>query len=263
MDRDRIIEKIKKAFNIAKDEHSFDGDIQAAMNAAQKLMAKYHLTEEDLAHEPADDYKAVDEADYSESRSWVGGRTYTWEESLAVFVQDFVGCKVYRAHKGWARNRMGMLLRHPATGQPWEAKAFVFYGISEDAQIASELYDELRQMISTMATLKFNKVYTGDGAVYSEGFVRGLFDHLKQEKEARRIEAKTSSTEMILIERRDDLVKYKQEKAENWLRKDKGVKLGKVGAGQGGNGSYGAYKEGVADGRNTDVSATRMKKIGN
>lgn len=264
MSKERTIEKIKKLLNIAKHDTSSDGDIEAAMLQAQRLMDKHHLSEEDLVHETADDYQKVDEAELGRFRSWVGGRVFFWECQLAAFVSRFVGVPYYLDdHKKPARDN-GILKRNEF-GEAWKGKSFVFYGVAEDASIAKHLYDELRKLISTMAYARYGQIYVKDGAVYCQGFIQGLNDQMElQRKEQKAIATNQGpgSTGLILIERRADLIAYKEDKAKNWLKNTIGIKLVAGGGLYGGMGSSEAYNQGKADGREADIDATRRKKIG-
>lgn len=81
-----------------------------------------------------------------------------------------------------------------------------------------------------------------------------------EQQEAKRIVG-TSPNALILYERREDLITYKQDKAKKWMERDRGITLkdrpGTVGA----RGSAEAFREGVKDGQNTNVSNQRRRKI--
>lgn len=257
-----ILRKIKKALAIAQDDAASEGEIQAAMNAVQKMMDRHHLTEEDLAHEPADDYKKVDEADFNQFCAWVGSKVFTWEKSLAHFVSKFVGVPHYLDPElRIARQHGTGFLVLDANDNHQKVKSFVFYGVAEDAMIAVEIYNELRTIIRTLAYGKYESAYKGDGGVYSEGFVCGLQSQMKEQNKTRRIAAESSPTGMVLIARQDDLVKYKESKSKDWLLKTKGIKLRKGSGSSGARGSIDAFGDGRKDGQNTDVSRTRARKI--
>lgn len=262
MTKESIIAKVKKLMAIADNDASSDHEIDTALNFAKKLMDNHHLTEDDLAHEPDDDYEKARKADKGLYRSFVGTRMFTWEVALGWFVSEFVGCPWYcDQNLKIVRNARGFAVIDPVTEQPKKGKSFVFYGIAEDAAIAQEVYNEMRSLIATMAVSKWGNCYRGDGAAYAEGFVAGLETKLKKA----RIEEKkqTESTALILLShRRDELIKVKNEIARDWLQKEKGVTLSKGQQRAGSNGSLHARKEGYTDGQNTDVSATRMKKLG-
>lgn len=264
MSNERIIERVRKLLALAGDDGATDGEIQNAMQHAQRLMGEHHLTEQDLAHEPQDDYSKVDNAAYGRYSAFVGKMAFSWELFLANFVESFVGVPCYIENEVRQVRKNGFCIFDD--DGPRYGKAIVFYGVAEDAMMAVELYDELRILIATMATGRWGGCYRGDGAAYAEGFVSGLRSRLNEsrrtEKEQARIAASTSSTALVLVERRDELVKYKSDKANDWLKKTTGWKLRKGGRRNGSSGSHEARTEGVRDGRNTDVSTTRRKKLG-
>jgi hypothetical protein len=262
MSDEKVIDKIKKLLAIAKDNNAFDGEIQAAMHTASKLMDKYHLTEEDLSHEPVDDYRKAEGAEKGRYRAFIGAKIYAWEQDLATFVSKFVGVPAYiDNNKLQARSESGFLLRDKWFGEPWAGKSIVFYGVAEDAIIARDLYDELRWMITTLAYGKFGNIYVKEGGKYSEGFVWGLFEQHAKSKEVKKLEAQTSSTGMILLARRDDLVQFKQDLASKWLKAETKVKIHKGGRNWGAAGSSNAFGQGVKDGKNADVEVARTKKL--
>ena len=257
-----IIRKIKKALAIAQDNAASDGEIQAAMNAVQKMMDRHHLTEDDLTHEPVDDYAAVDAANFNQIRAWIGRKVFYWESYLAQFVSKFVGVPLYVDNNLQIARQYGsgfMLL--DSDGEPQKVKSFVFYGVAEDALIAKELYDELRLIIRTLAYGKYGTAYQGDGGRYAEGFVSGLFSQLEEQTKIRRIEAAGNSTAMVLIARQTDLVQYKERKAKDWLKAEANIKLRKGGRTSGASGSYGAFSDGRTDGSNAEVSKQRARKL--
>lgn len=256
--QEKIAKKVRNLFAIAGDKEASDAEIQNAMNHAHRLMGEYHLSEEDLGHEPQNDYEKVDESKFNRKRSFIGKKIFAWESHLSHFISKFVGIPYYLDHD-FKMVRKNGFVQFDEKENPRKGKSIVFYGIDEDAAIASELYDELRLLIATMAVASWGSVYKGDGAVYSEGFVSGL---LSQLRESEKLESKVeSSTAMVLVHRREDLIKYKKEKADLFLRKDCGIKL-RAGYGlSGGSGSHAARSQGKSDGRNTNVSATRAKKL--
>lgn len=260
----RIAEKIRKLLAIAGDQAASDAEIQNAMTHAQRLMAEHHLTEEDLSHEPQDDYAKVDGATFADHRGWIGRKCFQWESNLASFVASFVGCKQYHDPDVLTARRFGRAILDDQ-GRPQSGKSFVFYGVEEDAVIAAELFTELRTLIASMAAMRWGSVYKGDGGIYSEGFVSGLFQHLNESQRSERQQAgrhiDQSSTALTLIERRSDLVRYKQQKASDWLKNEKGISLVTHRSRGGAHGSGTAFREGIQDGRNAEVSASRRRKI--
>ena len=109
-----------------------------------------------------------------------------------------------------------------------------------------------------MARARFGQVYKGDGGAYCEGFADGLSDRLK---ESRRVEMATAkSTALVLVARRDDLIRYKQKRAKTWLSTECGIKL-RSRHSAGASGSASAFSAGQADGRSTDTAKAARRKI--
>jgi hypothetical protein len=143
-------------------------------------------------------------------------------------------------------------------------QAMVFYGIAEDTALAEVVYTELRVLIYTMARSLYGNPYGGAGASYGEGFINGLFSKRRAAIAEEKTKAITdqSSTGLILIARRNDLVQRKTELATKWIEKKFGKKLRSRKTGDGARDfDRGASARGYADGRATDVEATRRKKL--
>lgn len=186
---------------------------------------------------------------------------------MAGFVAKFVGVRLYRDTNPQIVRRHG-IVQLDANGKRQVAQSIVFFGISEDAFIAAELYDELRTLVASMAVARWGQVYKGDGAAYCEGFVCGLISRHNEAEEEQRLIAVQAADDgnqngLILMQRRTDLVARKQEKAERWIQ-SRGVKLKSSRRSYGSQaGSDEAFAQGETDGRNADVSASRRRKIAN
>lgn len=260
MSKERIANKVRKLMAIAGDGSASEAEIQNAMNHANRLIGEHHLTKDDLNHEPQDDYDKVDSAEFNDFRTYVGKKQYAWEHRLAMFVSRFVGVSVYADWKiRIVRGPDGFARFCEKTGEPLYGKSFVYYGVAEDSAIAVDLFNELRQLIATLAVARWGSVFRGDGEAYSEGFVTGLNTQLEK---ANRIEQQgTDSTALVLSHRRRDLIRYKQDKARDWLKAERGIKL-RAGTNKTGSaGSWEARSEGVRDGKSADVSAARRRKL--
>ncbi len=263
-DMQKVKDRIRQLLNVAANDAATDGEIDNALRIAQGEMARHHLSETDLVTEPAEQWADIDSAEKGEARAIVGSKKYYWECLLAQFCQQFVGgVKIYASNSTDNIDRIAgsRIVRWDDNGEIRKGKAFVFYGVAEDAELAKDLFDELRATIITMARLTWGGAFKGDGGTYCEGFVAGLNTKLKKAEARQRLESQGNSTGMILVERRADLIKRKQQAAELYLR-EKGVKLGSGGRMGGSNGSEQAYNEGKADGQASDVGVNRTKKIG-
>ena len=246
---------------IASNDASSDGEIDNAIRFARNLMDQHRLSESDLAVEPADQKKSIDDAPKDRAFVTIGGKICSWEAQLGHAVSAIVGCPFYTNSDKTrlARSRQGFI-RFDAEGKPLQGKSIVFYGIAEDAWLAAELYEELRATILTLARLKWGGCYKGDGGRYCEGFVDGINSKIDRQEQQERIAATNGDSSLILIERRNDLVLHAKKVSHNWLS-TQGVRLGKDSARLGARGSSEAYGSGVADGKRSQVNVSRAPKL--
>ena len=260
MSQSPIIDKIRKLLATAGDEAASDNEIQSAINIARKLMTAHHLTEDDLAHEPKDDYQKVDEAPFGEYRSFVGKSIALWEEQLASTVSEFVGCPAY-TDKNKKIVRKNGLVQFDTNDEPRTEKSIVFYGVAEDAAIAAELYDDMRDLIAAMAVGRTGKVYKSEGASYCQGFVCALYNKIKK---AARLEMATPGNGALIVLRSNDLIEYKKTKATQWLTTERDIKIRKGGKGAGSRVGFNreAFQQGRKEGANAEMVADRKRKIG-
>jgi hypothetical protein len=245
---DKIKNRIRKLLAVAGDSGATEGEINNAVRFAQQMMDAHHLTEADLATSPEEQWEGVENARCDQAFSIVGGRLHRWEGDLAMFVQKFVGgikCYVTTSPR-------------PIGGK--FKRAVGFAGLAEDAVMAKELYDEMRMTIIAMAKLSYKSVFMGDGGMYCEGFVAGLQMRFTEERRKANLEAQSSSREMVLIDRRNDLIKRKLSRTNQFLA-SQGMRLRSGSRRSGANGSHSAYSQGVADGKSQSVTRTQRRKI--
>lgn len=262
---DDIIRKVQRLLAIGGDSGASEAEVQNAMAHARRLIESHNLSEADLATDPADDRRRVDTADFDRCASFVGSRFYAWEQSLGGYVSDLVGCDAYADDSIRLARRFGRVLAD-SDGNTYSGKSLVFFGVAEDAALAATLFDDLRLLIATMARTRWGSVYRGDGAVYCQGFVLGLLDKLHRERRrldctARDDAGAGSSNALVLLERRNDLAKYKRQRSMDWLSERHGIELRDARRPAGARGSHEAWNEGLRDGRATDVEAQRLRKL--
>lgn len=256
---DSVKRKIIALLNISKDDSASQAELETALKHAQKLMEQHHLSEDDLA-QGVDPFEAAAKAKKDKVSSVVGKKTYAWECGLAFYVQDLVGgVKFYRSSSIKLKKTPAGLIAKDPWKRPIEGKQFVFYGIAEDAEMASLIYDELRFAIIALSWAKHGSSFKGDGGKYSEGFVYGLGQQLKQRQNLT-FEQSEGGTRALILQR-DQLIKHKAKTAEQWLSKECGINLSKGSGYSGASGSSSAFSDGRADGSRYDVSATRRKKL--
>lgn len=259
MTKTDVIRKIQALLAKAGDKAAAENEIETAYNMARKLMTSYHLREEDLAHEPKDDYKKVDEADFGRVRSFLGKTVATWEARLATVISEFVGVPAYCDNDLHLVKKNGFC-SFDKNDDPLYGKSIVFYGVAEDANIASELFDEMRVLIASMAVGRTGKIYKAEGASYCQGFVSSLYDKIKR---AALLEMKdVPTTTALIVLRSRDLIEYKKEKAKEWLSETSSVKLRKTKrAGSKVGFDREAYQQGRVDGEAAELAANRRKKL--
>lgn len=256
---ERIKDTIRKLLDLSRDNGAYEGEINSAIKFARKLLNEHHLTEADLGQtaQSSEDEIRNAECDIF-SVNTIGGKSYGWEGSLATFVCKFVGgVKVYQ-EKGQIRRNNGMV-KMGANGKPENCTIFKFYGLVDDARFAQETYGHLSSLISSMALLRWGSVFKGPGRNYSEGFVEGLNEQIKKADNEQAV-----SDSRALVIRRDAIVKAKENRAEIWIKKEKGMKLGKGGKRQTSYASFNneARNNGINDGRNTEING-RSLQLGN
>ena len=262
--KDKIRDRVRKLLNTARNHASTDGEVHAALIAAKSLMRKHHITEEQCLEVDSltAAKKKVDLGHKDKCGTSIGGRLYAWESHLTFPVMELVGgVKCFVNHgKKLARDFRGNVMMHPIWNEEYKGKTVFFYGLAEDAVIAAEMFETLRAELAEKSRKKYGSCYTGDGGMYCQGWVQGLQAQIKQHDKS--IENNATGTGLIVLSTQTDLIKYKTEQADRWLRESEGVKLGKGAAYDGANGSYTAYRQGKIDGETADVSVNRKAKIG-
>ena len=264
-----VKDQIKKILNIANDDAASEAEVENALAIAARLMAKHHLSEDDLADDPLEQAADIQSADRAKAECYTANsRLAQWEVSLASTVAKIVGgIGYYKAHAKPRTTASGLTVRdqrgHAVSGSP-----VVFYGIAEDVATAGRLWHELRQAIIALARLRYGSVFRGDGAAYAEGFVSGLENQRIRRAEEERTDAQRlignggGTGALILVERRADLIRQKGQLATTWLASAAGggIKL-RTTSGGGSRGSGDARGQGRSDGGAYSVNGTRSRKI--
>ncbi len=251
---DAIKARLKGLLAIAKDDAASENEIQSALRIAARMMESHHLSEEDLQESEQDQFAEARNAERGRANAYVGRKVCAWEGFLAAFVRDFVGgIGVYKDHTV-GRTPAGLVMNG---GEP--LGTITFYGILEDCQLATEVYNELRIVITAMASLRYGRVQKGDGAAYSEGFVAGL--QANRKTDAAKLLTHNTSTGMILAKRRNELVRLKTDLATDWLKTETKVKLSAGRRGGSTSGSYEARLTGLQDGQKYEVTKATTRKL--
>jgi len=186
----------------------------------------------------------------------------SWERRLAVFICSFIGSvKCYKQANQPVVSQATGLKQYDEKGYLKTRGSIVFYGITDEVEVAQEMYDTWRTTIAAMARLRFGGALRGAGLHYGDGFVQGMEQRLRDAKHA---ETQEGDQTFALVVQSNAIAKRKQEKAEYWMAHVQGVKLQKAAP------SYrsrraaaqhaGAKSQGKADGRNADVNRPNVHK---
>ena len=152
----QIIEKIKKVMALAENNPNENEAIAAALKA-QKLMAKFHINEDELGEE-------LTESKLESMECNVGGKTQKWKLQLAVVLANNFRCKVYLKNNN-----------------------VTFYGFEEDVNICSEVFYSLYKIGVRLSdklkreTRKETGTAKGIRNTFCVGFVAGIKSELEKQ----------------------------------------------------------------------------------
>lgn len=245
---DRVKEVIRNILNKTSENGCTDAEVNTAIGKAKELMLKYHLSEEDLQESQESQEFNIENANCVKVNvNSVGGKSYNWDQHLAIFCCEFVGAVHATAIKKQIRRENGRVVMK--NDKPDICTIYTFYGLEEDAKFAAELYEELSLITRTMARMRWGTVFTGAGKAYALGFVQGLCDQIEKTEEQMRL---TNSTALVV--RRDALIQAKKNRVSRVF----GIqfKFGKTRSRY--NTEY--YNEGREDGRNEAIPG-KTKRI--
>jgi hypothetical protein len=266
VDAEKAKDTIRKLLNLAANDAAAEGEIANAVAFASRLMAEHSFSQADIdqGDTAADIMAELDAAELGSAQSFCGSsKQSSWEGWAANFVCDLIGgLKCHWKRADYPRTAAGIMIgREPRV-------AIKFYGLAEDAALAAEVYQELRETIAAMAKLRWGGVYRGEGRSYCEGFVSALNAKLRTQKaketaELSKMLAAPQATQggalVVLARGQAEIVAKKRELAEKYQRE----KIGKLSAGRRASGRHygGAYQSGQADGARYEATATRRRKL--
>lgn len=245
MNIESIRKKITNIIRLSEDNTATEGEIKAAVHAATKLMAKYNITRSDIdlsdQEDGTKDMKMGDHVAISH-----GARLTKWETVLTTFVCDFIGY----ISACWQTSTL--LFKHGIAvldqdGNHRKGALIYFYGQTDNAAAAVDLFEELRETIASLAKIHHGGWFRGDGASYAEGFVAGM--------EEARVEAlgdlqadDKSTTALILQDQKNQAIIKKR--GEKWFCQKHGCRIRSRSQRGGANGDPAAYEKGQKHGRN-------------
>lgn len=263
MDLERIKRKIRGVLAKA-DEGSgaTEAEAASALAFARRLMLRHHLTDEDVRRDERTPDEAAADCEYDTASAWSEGASLSvWETVLCNAIAGLVGSVgSYHAGRGVARTPRGTAdLRN---GKSRTAVEIRWYGPAEDARDAAELFGEWSVAIAALARLKYGGALRGPGRSYAFGFAQGLYEQVQglRAKECQ-LQPGEGEREHALVVQSNAIQAAKRERADEWLRKEQGVRLtSRSGAYSGVDGEV--REEGRRDGRRADFDRTVTRKLG-
>lgn len=274
MSDESIKARIRKLLALAADDGAADNEINVALATAQRLMQQHRLSESDVTVDSRSPEQIAKETKYGRTKVWADGeKVPQWYGSLAQVIADFIGTTgVYCDRPQIKRNEKGLVV-NDGRGNGVYAAGWQFYGPAEDCELAAELFQEMLLTVVATAQLKWGgRGFRGESLSYGLGFVNGLRQRVNEAKEAVSRETETEKlkyigtgpapvTALALI-RSNTLIAAKKYHAKQWLRKEAGIKLTTKSATRGYSSfDGGAYASGQADGRSTELTANRTRKL--
>ena len=158
---EKILDKVKKLFALGGNNPS-EEEAKSAILKAQKLMAEYNLTLEDIEDDEISSNREISSHEFST------GSDNTWKYPLSITIANNFRCKVI-----------------------WIGKTKVcFYGYKTDAEIAKETFQFLFKVCKKRMTQVADKAYATTGTSkrvrfsYSQGFVSGVKQVLEKQSTA-------------------------------------------------------------------------------
>lgn len=251
-----IKRKIEALLRIARDPSASDAEVELAMSRARRLMDQHSLSEDDLRESLEEQKEALRQAEYAFYEVRIGAKVYAWESALATVIPKIIpgvlpliGKQKYRDYKN---------------GKAVRASHVRFAGLTDDVDVAGEVYATLRQTIIGRAMKKYGSVFRGSGACYAQGFCVGLELALRADKKAevKALQMQNAERGLMLVHRRDELSTYKQSEAKLWYMEHTNRRVLKGPQRRGSHGNVEAYKTGKSDGKSHQYSIERTMKIG-
>lgn len=257
---DAIKARVRALLNLAENDAATEGEIDNAVRFARRLMDAHHLSEDDCKNDPH--AKAADEERGEMAQEYAmgtGRHVCSWENRLCQFVSKLVGSVDAYICDGQAplRTAAGALVFDDDGKQIMRGQV-CFYGLKDEAKLATEIYADLVSTIAAMARLKFGGALRGSGREYGDGFISGLYSKLSDAKKADEI---SSAGSRALVVRSAEIALRKKEDARHWLKKDRGIKLRSARSSYSTFSDEHAYAAGKEDGRRANVAVNRQKRI--
>ena len=216
-----IIRKVRKLLAVGdQNRNNSEAEALTAMEFANKMMAEYNLSMDDVAVKEMK-VEGVKEESAEKRRNCV-----PWERSLGTAIGRLFGTKAFRRQHGYSYS---------------VSFSMCFIGVGADAQVSSAAYESLHESLERMGR---NTGYRGcDKGSYLLGVAQRLIERATALHSAALIEQSTRGVCKDLMVVKDQLIKTYAEQTLMLTT----CRQGRIG------GSHSAYNQGKADGNSVNL----------
>ena len=162
MAKDDIMDKIMKLKELASNYGASKAEATAAARAAQRLIAKYGINENDLV---AQSLEVIEVSSTNVNRN-------AWAAKLALVIAENFRCRVYRSRE---------------CGCYGESTSMVFVGITDDALAADQTFQKLYEVGNTLVSDEIRRAKAAYGTsrgvknAFLDGYVNGIRRELERQ----------------------------------------------------------------------------------
>lgn len=223
MDRNKVLEQIKKCFALAGGSTN-EGEVEAALAAARRLMDKYDVSEAEVqlkATREENATKVVETEGFKRA-----GSLEAMDMMLAQGVATLCHC-------------VGMRLINKMLGE----ERMIFIGFQRDTAIAAALCEQLRIVMRSLARGKLGKKWSSAHVQYCYGFATRIFYRAQD-----LVRTSAPNTGAIVLCKSDAIAAYRDQKYKS-VKPGKPVKI---------NDSE-AYLKGYSDGGNVALTTNSLE----
>jgi len=176
-----IIEQIQKLRNLSKSSNEHEA--AAAARAADKLISKHRISEEELA---AADPTKQSEAKQDENILYETGKITQWKNILAQILAKNYDCAL-----------LNDIMRNPTSGR--KVSRYRLIGTESDMEIVRYMFSWLVDTIDQLGAYVARGMGRVYAASYAEGVVRGIKIQLDASREEQIVEAKFAGQTAALV----------------------------------------------------------------
>lgn len=223
-----IKDKIHKLLDLTDIDAAADGEIDNALRFAEMMFAKHNLTRDDVTTTNSDSENPeidISKVVFDRQRTWsLTSKSSVWEHWLLTLIPHIfrsVDAARYRKAKPMRRN--GILFLDQNRKLLYQVP-LLFYGPEVDVAAAVDLFEELQQIIASMARLRRGDCFNGNGAAYCEDFVYALL-HKHQRLSLEMRESTTDPTTALMLARSDQTSLALRKAGKSWFEKTLNVRI--------------------------------------